>query len=193
MHANIIKLDRIDSTSVWARKNLASLNDFDVISAAIQENGHGQFERKWYSTDKNGGNIYISLVLKPDNIEHLNELTRFTALIVSEVLKKYGLKPDFKFPNDILINGKKISGILAESVFQGSEFKGVVLGMGINLNLDDSDVRKIDIPATSIFLETGKNIDKDKFLNELIEYFGKRYEEFLLNGIKDELSYIRQA
>ena len=190
MHTNIIKLESIDSTNVWARKNLAVLNNFDVVSAEVQTTGHGQFERQWFSTNENGGNIYISIVLKPENIEHLNELTRFTALMVSDVLKENcNLKPDFKFPNDILINGKKICGILAESVFLGSDFKGVVVGIGINLNLSFADIKKIDIPATSVFAETGKNIDKYAFLDIFTEHFKKHYEDFLVNGITSELSY----
>ena len=190
MQYNIIKLETVDSTSVWARKHLAQLNDFDVVSAEIQENGHGQFERKWFSSNKNGGNIYVSIVLKPDKIEHLNELTRYSSVIVSDVLSEYGLKPDFKFPNDVLIEGRKISGILAESVFVGSDFKGVVVGIGINLNLSEDELKNIDIPATSIFNETGKNVNKEDFLNRFMAHFEERYYDFLENGIP-ELSYIK--
>ena len=190
MQYNIIKLETVDSTSVWARKHLAELNDFDVVSAEIQENGHGQFERKWFSSSNNGGNIYISIVLKPDKLEHLNELTRYSSIIVSDILAEYGLKPDFKFPNDVLIQGKKISGILAESVFLGSEFKGVVVGIGINLNLDKEELTNIDIPATSIFNETGKNVNKEEFLNQFMMHFKDKYGDFLENGIA-ELSYVK--
>lgn len=190
MRYKIIKLDTVDSTSVWARKHLAELNDFDVVSADIQTTGHGQFERKWFSSSDNGGNIYISIVLKPVNIEHLNELTRYTSQIVSEALAEYGLKPDFKFPNDVLISGKKISGILAESVFVGSEFKGVVVGVGINLNLNEEELSNIDIKATSIFNETNKNVDKEEFLNRFMNIFENSYDNFVQNGLSKELSYI---
>lgn len=190
MRYNIIKTDSIDSTSIFARKNLAKLKDFDVVSADVQISGHGQFERTWLSSSDNGGNIYISIVLKPDNIEHLNELTRYTSIMVSDVLFEYGLKPDFKFPNDVLIEGRKISGILAESVFQGSEFKGVVVGIGINLNLAQVELDKIDQPATSIFVETGRNVDKDEFLNRFMTHFENCYDDFIMNGIK-ELSYVK--
>lgn len=190
MRYNFIKLNTVDSTSVWARKNLSNLKDFDVVSADIQTEGRGQFERKWLSSDKNGGNVYISIVLKPENITHLNELTRFSSIMVSDILLEYGLKPDFKFPNDILINGRKICGILAESVFQGNEFKGVVTGIGINLNLDKEELDKIDIDATSIFNETGKNIDKEFFLNRLMAHFADCYDDFIINGIKSQLTYV---
>jgi len=185
---DILNFKELDSTSVWARKNLKDLEDFKIISADVQTEGHGQFERKWYSTAQNGGNIYISIVLKPENIEHLNELTRYTSYIGAKTLEEYGVKPKFKFPNDILIEGKKIAGILAESVFIGSEFKGVIVGIGINLNLTKDDVRHIDIPATSLFLETGRNIDKDSFLEKLIANFKREYDEFLENGLRDDIS-----
>lgn len=182
MH-KIIHLDEIDSTSVYARKNLEKLNDFEVVSADIQTLGHGQFGRKWYSSNKNGGNIYISIVLKPKNIEHLNELTRHASAKVAQTLEEYGLKPVFKYPNDVLIENKKISGILAESVFLGSEFMGVVVGIGVNLNLDIQEAKNIDIPATSVFIETGKNIDKNEFLGKLLNNFKNGWEDFLLKGL----------
>lgn len=192
MHAKVIKLDSVESTNIWARKHLAELNDFDVVSADIQSKGHGQFDRKWFSSSSNGGNIYISIVLKPDNIEHLNELTRFSAVIISDILEKdYKLEPNFKFPNDILIDGKKISGILAESVFLGSEFKGVIVGIGINLNLDEEELSNIDVPATSIFNETKKNVQKDEFLISFMEHFENCYDKFLEFGLEQELSYIK--
>lgn len=186
MH-DIRHLDEIDSTSVYARKNLEDLKNFEVISADIQSSGHGQFERKWFSSSANGGNIYISIILKPDNIEHLNELTRYASFKAAQTLEQYGLKPTFKYPNDILIDGKKISGILAESVFSGNNFKGVIVGMGVNLNLDKDELKNIDIPATSVYAETGKNVNKTEFLNKLLDNFKNDWEDFLLNGNKGEM------
>lgn len=182
----IINFDELDSTSVYAHQHLEELNNFDIISCDLQTQGHGQFERCWYSTDKNGGNIYISIILKPQNLEHLNELTRFVALIGAKTLEQYNLKPHFKFPNDILIDGKKIAGFLAESEFIGSKCKGVILGCGINLNLDKEDIKNIDQSATSIYLETGKNVDKNEFLNKFLDNFENEYNNFLINGIKEK-------
>lgn len=184
MH-NIIHFDELNSTNVYAHQHLAELNDFDVISCNLQNKGHGQYERSWFSSDKNGGNIYISIVLKPDNISHIDEFTRYIALMASRTLEKYGLKPTFKYPNDILIDGKKIAGFLAESEFIGQKLKGIVMGAGINLNLTQEEIKNIDIAATSIFLETGKNIDKDEFLNRFLDEFENSYKEFLVNGLKN--------
>ena len=184
---SIKHFDELDSTNVYSHLHLEELNDFDIISADIQNMGHGQFERKWFSSNKSGGNIYISIILKPQNISHLDELTRYVALRAKKTLERYGLNPSFKYPNDILINGKKIAGFLAESEFLGNKLKGVIVGAGINLNLDEDEVKNIDIPATSIFLETGNFIDKNEFLNNLIDDFKETYEDFLINGIKGEI------
>ena len=76
---------------MYSHEHLSELKNFDVVSCDIQNSGHGQFNRVWYSSNKNGGNLYISIILKPDNIAHLNELTRYVAYIAAEVLKKYNL------------------------------------------------------------------------------------------------------
>ena len=184
---NIIFFDELNSTSVYAHKHLEELKDLQVVSCDLQTMGHGQFDRVWFSSNKNGGNIYISIILKPNNIEHLNELTRFIALIGAKNLEEYGLKPSFKYPNDILINGKKIAGFLAESEFIGQICKGVIVGCGINLNLTSDELKNIDIPATSIFNETNKQVDKNEFLNKFLSNFKQDYDDFLINGIKGEI------
>ena len=105
----------------------------------------------------------------------------------ADTLEEYGLKPKFKYPNDILIEGKKIAGFLCESEFLGENLKGVIVGCGINLNLDEDEIKNIDIPATSIFLEIGKNVDKQEFLDKFLDNFINNYDEFLKYGIKGEL------
>ncbi len=183
----IIHFNVLESTSAWAHEHLEELDNFDVVSCDLQSNGHGQFKRTWFSSSKNGGNIYISIILKPDNITHLNELTRFCALVAAKTLEDYSLKPTFKYPNDVLVNNKKISGILAESEFIGNRLKGVIVGIGINLNLDNEELKQIDKSATSIFAESGKTVNKNEFLNLFLGNFEKKYEDFLINGIKGEI------
>lgn len=184
---NVIHFDELNSTSVYSHKHLEELNDFDVVCCDFQSLGHGQFSRVWFSSNKNGGNIYISIILKPNDITHLNELTRYVALRAAKTLERYKLKPTFKYPNDILINGKKIAGFLAESEFLGSTLKGVIVGCGINLNLDSEEVKNIDQAATSIYLETGVQVNKKEFLDNFMSDFTEEYEDFTLNGIKGEV------
>ena len=178
--------ETIDSTSTWARKHLSELPDRRVISADIQTDGRGQFEKKWLSSNKNGGNCYISIVLKPENIEYLGELTKYSSLIVKKILETYGLDAKLKYPNDVLVGEKKIAGVLAESVFIGKTFRGVIVGIGVNLNLEAEEINMIDmvdIAATSIYNETGGNVDKNEFIARLVDNFFENYDEFLKNGI----------
>mgnify|MGYP003290953804 CR=1 FL=1 len=85
------------------------------------------------------------------------------------------------------INGKKIAGFLAESEFLGTTCKGVIVGCGINLNLDIEELKNIDIPATSIFNETNVSVNKQEFLDKFLSNFEKEYNDFLLYGIKGEV------
>ncbi len=183
---------KLPSTNVFAKENLGNLPHLKVISTDIQPNGHGQFNRVWLSSDKNGGNCYISIVLKPKNIRNLDKLTQYTSLKVGETLIQYGLNPIYKYPNDVLIENKKIAGILAESVFIGDKLKGVVVGIGINLNLEKEDIQKIDIPVTSIFNETNKNINKIEFINCLLDNFTGTLDKFLTEKQEGEILCYRK-
>ncbi|MBE7706268.1 MAG: biotin--[acetyl-CoA-carboxylase] ligase [Cyanobacteria bacterium SIG30] len=163
--------EELHSTNALAKEHLENLPHLQVISADIQTKGHGQFERTWYSSNKNGGNCYISIILKPKNTDNIDKITRYTSLKVAQTLEKYGLKPTFKYPNDVLVNGKKIAGILAESVMIGQILKGIVVGVGVNLNLEAEEVLNIDQEATSIFIETSKNVSKKEFIENFMELF----------------------
>ena len=184
---NIKNFKKISSTNAFAKESLDKLNHFDVISADMQDKGHGQFERYWYSTDKNGGNCYVTIVLKPKNLQNLDKLTQYASLKVGETLEKYGLEVEYKYPNDVLIKGKKISGILAQSIFQGNTFKGVVVGIGVNLNLNEKDLEQIDIPATSIFNETNKKINKVEFVTCLLDNFYGSFENFISDKTEGDI------
>ena len=165
--------EELPSTNDWAKEHLDELSHLDVISCNIQTHGHGQYDRTWYSSNKNGGNCYISIILKPDTIKNTEKLTRYTSLIASMALEKYGLNPKFKYPNDVLIEGKKIAGILASSIIKGDEIKGIIIGVGINLNLEFEELKNIDIPATSIFNETNKRVNKIEFIESFMALFEK--------------------
>lgn len=101
---------------------------------------------------------------------------------MAEVFEEYQLNPTIKWPNDVRINGKKISGILAESIIERGELKGIVLGFGVNLNCSQEDIDKIDQPATSLNLEINKKIDRDIFIKKVTEKFCLRYNEFIEEG-----------
>ncbi|MBQ3101512.1 biotin--[bacterium] len=180
---DIINFEEIDSTNSYAKANLKNLNDMTVLSTDLQTAGHGQFNRYWHSSNKNGGNCYITIILKPKNKEHVGKITSFASLIIGKTLEKYGLEPKFKYPNDVMISGKKIAGILAEATSHGEELIGIALGMGINLNLEKEELETIDQPATSIFNETGRVVDKIEFIKYLLDNFKREYTNLIEYGI----------
>jgi BirA family transcriptional regulator, biotin operon repressor / biotin---[acetyl-CoA-carboxylase] ligase len=174
---NILYFKKLDSTNKYAKENIDNLDDKTIISTDIQTNGYGQFERNWI--DLGEENIYMTFVLKPSEefLPVYKDLTNYLAQCTCKVIEKFGISSTIKPPNDILINGKKVCGILAQTVTRGHKSKGVVLGIGINLNASAKNLAEIDIPATSLNLETGNHINKKEFINDLIELFFAGYNE----------------
>ena len=176
----ISEFAELDSTNRYACGRLRELADGDVIQAGIQTAGRGRWERKWISDVP--GNLCLSLVLKPAGPPAelpLAGLSQLLALSVCRVLETYGVQPALKWPNDIQIAGRKIAGILAETVVEGSEFLGLVLGIGVNLNLDATVLAALDQPATALNLELGRYVSVLTFRDALLAEFFSHYDEFL--------------
>jgi BirA family biotin operon repressor/biotin-[acetyl-CoA-carboxylase] ligase len=166
------------------------LADKTVIIAKRQSAGRGRLSRSW--VDLGEGNLFMTIVLKPS--ETFNEiypnLTQYLSVVLSKILEDYGVKPQIKWPNDVLINDKKIAGILAETVISNGKLKGIALGIGVNLNAKQNDIDNIpDKIATALNIELNKSIDINDFSDKIIDEFFKNYDKFLENGfilIKDE-------
>lgn len=180
----IIRLEEVDSTNLYAKKNLSGFDDKTVIVADCQTLGHGRFNRKWVDLGKD--NIYMSVILKPDEQYSNNfpNITQLLSVIICQTLEDYNVKAQIKWPNDVLVNNKKIAGILCESVVQGNKFKGIILGAGINLNSNQKDLSLIsDKEATALNLELScDKISKEEFLQDLLKKFFIIYDSFLKNG-----------
>jgi BirA family biotin operon repressor/biotin-[acetyl-CoA-carboxylase] ligase len=176
----VIEFAELDSTNRFACGRLRELADGDVIQAGIQTAGRGRWERKWISDVP--GNLCLSLVLKPAGSPAalpLASLSQLLALSACRVLESYGVEPALKWPNDVQVGGRKIAGILAETVVTGSEFLGLVLGIGVNLNLDATVIATVDQPATALNLELGRYVSVLTFRDALLETFFARYRDFL--------------
>ena len=190
----LLFLDTVDSTNKYAKEYLGEIEDKTLIYAESQTAGRGRLQRKW--TSPKGENVYASLVLKPSKEmkDVYANLTQYLSLILAEAIEEYNIYPKIKWPNDVRINSKKISGILAESVFEKGELKGIILGFGVNLNCAKEELEKIDQPATSLNLETGMEIDRKTFIKKVIDKFCLRYNRFIEEGfllVKED--YIRRA
>ncbi len=191
LNYNLIQFDSINSTNLYGLENITSIQDKTIITANIQLNGRGRLERKWISSSEQ--NLYFSIVLKPEGSVTqlpLANLTQYMSVILCRILVKYNIVPEIKWPNDVLINGKKICGILSEVSFTGNKFNGIVLGTGFNINFFPELAEK---PATSLFAETGIKFEKSDFLIDILTDFFNDYTKFISNGfnfIKNEyLSY----
>lgn len=181
---DIISFENLDSTNKYAKENIENLVDKTVISTDCQTGGYGRFKRSWI--DVGAENIYMTFVLKPSDalLPVYSNLTQYLSVILCKQLEEMKLLPKIKWPNDVLLNGKKVCGILAESVIKGGKLKGIVLGIGVNLNASAKNIKCIYPPATSVNLELGQTVDKHKFQQKLIENFFKDYDGFLEKGFK---------
>lgn len=189
-----VYLETVDSTNKWAKEHISELEDKTVIYTYNQTSGRGRLNRKWNNVGSD--NIYASIVLKPSDrmTEIYSNLTQYLCVVLSEIFGEYGVTPKIKWPNDIQINGKKISGILAEGVSERGKLEGIVLGFGVNLNTSKEILDKINQPATSLNIETGKEIDKEEFLKNVLNKFCLLYDRFIEKGfllIKDD--YIKRV
>lgn len=159
-----------------------------MFLAKSQINGRGRLSREWISKKNDG--IYMSVLFntnfKTDNIPFLSVIA---GLSVCKAINNFTDNKFFiKWPNDIIINNKKVCGILLESKIYSSNLSSIILGIGINVNNKYFD-KSIESKATSIFLETGKNIEFKEIVSSVLNYFSFYYNNFLISGrnrIKEE-------
>ena len=188
--AKFIHLEEINSTNDYAKKHISELEDLTVIYADRQISGRGRLDRKWIDTGED--NLFLTIIVKPseDLTTVYQNFTQYLCVILCMLLEEeYYLSPKIKWPNDVLINGKKIAGILSEGTTKGDKFLGLALGIGVNLNTSKDNLAKIDKPATSLLVETGEKIDKKLFLEKLYSKFCLLYDRFVCEGfpyIKNE-------
>ena len=137
-----------------------------VVIADSQTKGRGRLQRKWISPP--GMNLYVSIILRPE-IPSNNAplLTLITSIALSETIRDYGADPRIKWPNDLLINRKKVAGILTQMQPKGDVVDFVVIGVGVNLNMSRQIIRdemgEIGEIATSILEATGGTVDRAQF------------------------------
>jgi BirA family biotin operon repressor/biotin-[acetyl-CoA-carboxylase] ligase len=139
------------------------------IVANEQTAGRGTFKKRWVSPP--GVNIYATFHFQlPRDDPRIPTLAILMAKSLATVLTKEGLSPVIKWPNDLLLNGKKLSGVLCETEFH-EDVVELFLGVGINVNLERQETEQIDQPATSLLIETGRNWDREELLEKLQRQF----------------------
>ncbi len=174
----VVYYDEIDSTNIAAKQLGKQPGNHGVLVLARQQHaGRGRLGRIWSSPKGTG--VWMTLVLQPGiRPEHASMLTLVAALAVNQGIRKVtGLESFIKWPNDIVVNGKKVCGILTEMNTAGGKLECVVIGMGINTN-QESFSDDLKISATSLRLESRSEIDKTELIVYIMEYFEHYFERF---------------
>jgi len=163
----------VTSTNDIARRQaLRKAPEGTAVIADRQTTGRGRLKRQWVSPQ---GNIAVTVVLYPDR-KNLQYLTMLAAIAVQHSIEKTtGLKCQLKWPNDVLINNKKVCGILLESHAETESVKYAIVGIGINVNMKLVDYPEITSIATSLVDESGKEVSRLVLLRNLFIEMEKLY------------------
>ncbi len=173
-------LAETESTNILAMEAAArGAPEGTVIVAETQTAGKGRLGRQWVSPR---GNIYMSIILRPPFPPHKAPLvTLMAAVAAASAIRKYtGLRAEIKWPNDIFIGDKKLGGILTEMSAEPDRVRHIVLGIGINVNMDMSFLpQDVAEAATSLMKEKSERIDRTGLLIELLRELDKWYDVLL--------------
>ncbi|MCQ6277894.1 biotin--[acetyl-CoA-carboxylase] ligase [Bacillus sp. EB600] len=181
---NIQYEEAVESTQKVAQR-LANENvpEGTVVIAEEQLSGKGRLGRQWHSPKYTG--IWMSLILRPNiPLPKAPQLTLLTAVAVVQAIEDLtGLAAEIKWPNDILINGKKLTGILTELQAEADQIHSVIIGIGINVNQQLQDFPSELHPiATSLSIETGGKISRASLIRSIFTKFENLYMSYLDEG-----------
>ena len=174
MKFKVFKFKKVKSTNNTAIRIIKSSNfDYGMVISEIQNSGRGQYGKKWISYK---GNLFVSFFYALENLTiRLSQLTKINCILVKKLLSLYYKKKIiFKKPNDLLINKKKICGILQETINKFNK-KHLIVGIGINL-IKNPYIK--NYPTTNLYLLTNKKIRKKKIESELKDIFELKLNKF---------------
>jgi BirA family biotin operon repressor/biotin-[acetyl-CoA-carboxylase] ligase len=184
----------LDSTNDQLKK-MADAPEFTCVVADRQTAGRGRYGRTWHSSPGDG--LYLSVLLCPQGpSSKIPSLSLMAGIAVAEVLIARDVQGvDIKWPNDVLVNDRKVCGILVEGVSSGSNYHRIILGIGVNLN-HRSFPQKLSATATSLMIETGRPVDTAEFCDHLLERVAHWYERWaqsdgIINRFQELSSYAR--
>jgi len=156
-----------DEALAWAARGTP---DLSFVIADEQTSGRGRLNRKWFTPKETA--LAFSLVLRSTAQALLSRTVGLAALAMADSLLKNQLAARIKWPNDILLNGKKVAGILIETVWSGADVDSLVIGMGINMEKESVPPPEyLQFPATSVEEELGRALDREEFLHDILSAF----------------------
>lgn len=152
-----------------------------LVMADMQTAGRGRRGRSWSSPA--GVNLYFTLILRPSyGAERASGVTLVMALAVAAGIREAGgVRAEIKWPNDIVVNGRKVCGILTEMSVERSVIRYVIIGVGVNVGLQEFP-REMADTATSLQAECGREISKDSLTENIMAAFERYYENYLRQG-----------
>lgn len=159
----------MDDAAKWARDGA---DEGAVVVAETQTASRGRMGRRWVS---DSGNLYFSVLFRPE-AGALPLLSPLAGVAVARAIRQVaGLYPSIKWPNDIMIDGRKVAGILAESALSGPRVQHAVVGIGVNVALDVSADLEIAATATSLNHASGSEIDRAELLRRILQHMDALY------------------
>lgn len=190
MGRNMLCYDEVDSTNTVLKKlAVQGAQSGTLVTAESQNQGRGRRGRTWVSPK--GSSISMSLLIRPDfEPERSRMLTLVMALSVAQaVIKSTGLEAKIKWPNDIVVNNKKVTGILTEMILNKENGPFVIIGTGINVNVEEFPDEIKDM-ASSLKNQSGKKESREEIIALTMNFFEENYNRFLqtkdLSLIKSE-------
>ena len=180
----IIFLESVDSTNSYAKKmGEEEFQEGTLVIAEEQTAGRGRLGREWISPKGKG--IWMTIMLKPDiKPEQAAQITLIAAFAVVLGIKNIcNIDAMIKWPNDVVVSGKKLCGILTEMGAEIDRINYLIVGIGINANIDEMDFANsgLDI-ATSLKIQKDEDIDRKILISDIIKNFEKLYIDFIERG-----------
>ncbi|MGN7476454.1 biotin--[acetyl-CoA-carboxylase] ligase [Solibacillus silvestris] len=177
--------ERVESTQLVAHELVrADAPDGTIVIAEHQTAGRGRMMREWDSSEGKG--IWMTLIIRPDIAPHqAPQFTLVTAVSIVQAMKASfkNFTPEIKWPNDILINGKKTTGILTEMVAEADRIQALLIGIGINVNQKRDDFpEQLKQIATSISIEEGKGIERVHLVANVLDFLEHYSDHYVKNG-----------
>jgi BirA family biotin operon repressor/biotin-[acetyl-CoA-carboxylase] ligase len=182
--SEVIYFEQTDSTNAQARKLAdAGAAEGTVVIADSQSVGKGRLGRNWHSPS--GVNLYLSVILRPTiSPRFATQMTFLSAVAVARAMEAIGrFAPQLKWPNDVLLGGSKVAGLLNELNAETEQIHYLVLGIGVNLNMTaDQFPADLRCPATSLLLDAGETVSRLKFTQALLQSLDQLYTSYLSEG-----------
>ncbi len=172
---SILHYPSLPSTMDFAKKLAGEgVGEGVVVLCDEQTEGRGRQGRKWFASPSSS--ILLSVVFRP-TLGQLPQINMLGSLsIVHAIERLAGIKSTIKWPNDVLVDGSKVAGILMESILQAEALQAAILGVGLNVNLDVSSYPEISSIATSLSAQAGRDFNRDDVLRTLLEEMDTLYQ-----------------